>query len=94
MAETAFEIATRKSIEADIVDSANKHDSDQVNAKLDIHPYGRERPLLGAVAMWQALKTKGSKAARFFEKEALAILAHPTEEIPIVTPEMIKEAAA
>lgn len=92
MSETAFQIATRKTIETDIVDSANKHDSDQVNAKLDIHPYGRERPLLGAVAMWQALKSKGSKAARFFEKEALDILAQPTEEIPVVTPEMLDAA--
>lgn len=93
MAETGFEIATRKTIEADIVDSHNKHDSDQVNAKLDIHPYGRERPLLGVVAMWQYLEAKGSKAARFFEKEALAILAQPTEEIPVVTPEMLEDAA-
>ncbi len=91
MSETAFQIATRKTIEADITDSQNKHDSDQVNAKLDIHPYGRERPLLGAVAMWQYLKDKGSKAARFFEKDALAALAQPTEEIPVVTPEMLSD---
>lgn len=93
MAETAFETAVRKGIETDIVDSANKHDGDQVNAKLDIYAYGRERPLLGAVAMWQYLKAKGSPAARFFEKEALRVLSQPTEEIPIVTPEMLEGAA-
>ncbi len=93
MSETAFQIATRKTIEADITDSHNKHDSDQVNAKLDIWAYGRQRPMLGVVAMWQALKAKGSPAARHFEKKALTILSQPTEEIPIVTPEMLGDAA-
>jgi hypothetical protein len=94
MAETAFELAVRQGIERDIVDSNNKHDGDQVNAKLEIYPYGKERPMMGVVACWQALKRKGSSAARFLEKQAIAEATQPTEEIAIVTPEMIEDAAA
>ncbi len=93
MSETAFEIATRLGIERDITDSNNKKDGNQVDAKLDIYAYGRERPMLGIVAMYQALKRKGSPAARFFERQAIALASQPTEEIPIVTPEMLDDAA-
>lgn len=43
MPESAFELTTRRTIERDIVESLGVGDSDQVNAKLDIYPYGKER---------------------------------------------------
>jgi hypothetical protein len=92
MAETAFEIATRGTIERDIVDSQNKGDGNQVNAKLDIFPYGKPRKELGVVALYQTLERKGSKAARFFEKEAIAEASQETDEIPVVTQEMVDAA--
>ncbi len=77
--ESAFQAGTRASIERDIEDSFGKGDMNQVDAKLDIHPYGREREPLGVVACYQLLKQKGSKAARFFEREATAEAREPNE---------------
>ncbi len=70
MAESAFQLTTRQGIERDITDSHNKHDSDQVNEKLDLWPYGRERPEVSL------------EVARYAVKRLSAD--QPTEEIPIV----------
>ncbi len=55
--ESAFQAGTRASIEVDIKDSHIKGDSDQVNAKLDIHPYGRERATISLEAAHDIART-------------------------------------
>ncbi len=41
--ESAFQAGTRTMIEREIEDSRIKGDTHQMDAKLDIHPYGRDR---------------------------------------------------
>lgn len=79
----------RLGIEKRIIDHHNAGDSTHVNMGLDHWPHGKERQPLGVVAIYQLLKRKGRPAARFFEKQATAEAAQPTEEIPIITQEMV-----
>lgn len=91
--ETPGNKVVRLGIEKKIVAYNNAGDMAHVDMGLDKYPHGKERKPLGVVAMYQALKQKGSGAARFFEKEALEITDQETGEIPVVTKEMLEDAA-
>ena len=53
--ESAFELATRRTIETDITEAFDAKDIKLVDAKLDIWPYGRERPVPSAEVNQTAL---------------------------------------
>lgn len=82
--ETPAQLTLRKSKEKRIAHYLNAKDGFHINEELDTYPYGQPRKELGAAAMYQALKKKGSKAARFFRKEAIAETTHQTEEMEVV----------
>lgn len=44
MPESPFELQTRQTLERDIAEAQIAGDSNLVNDKLQIYPYGRERP--------------------------------------------------
>lgn len=90
--ENPSQLTVRKSREKRIEDYHKSGDSNHANMELDLWPYGKERKPLGVVALYQTLKRKGSKAARFFEKEAIAEASQDTTEIPAVTQEMLDAA--
>lgn len=69
MPETHFDIAVRKGLETDIVDSFNKKDMGQMDVKLDIWPAGHERPPLTDADMFQQLE--GKQVQRFFKPRTL-----------------------
>lgn len=79
MAESHFQKVTRQGIEGNINHDYEQDDMHRVNANLDIWPYGRRRPNTSLEVARYAVRRYG--------------VDQPTEEIPIVTPEMLEDAA-
>lgn len=63
--ETGFELATKATIQNNIREAYAAGDSNQVNAHLDIFPYGRERPNAPHDQFVTGLRNP--KVARFFK---------------------------
>lgn len=79
MSESHFQRVTRQGIEGNINQAYEKEDMHLVNEQLDIWPYGRPRPAVSLEVARYALRRRSSD--------------QPTEEVPIVTPEMLEGAA-
>lgn len=90
MSESAFQKVTREGISRNAHDAHVAGDSTESNRQLELLPYGKERPPLTNLAMYTLLVAKNSLVARFFKKEAERELDQPTEEIPVITPEMLE----
>lgn len=82
--ETPNQVTLRKAKEKRIVEAQNEGYALTVDMELDTYRYGEARKDLGVVAMYQYLKRKGSKAARFFEREAIEEASQKTDEIPVI----------
>lgn len=91
MSETGFHMATRKTLERDITEAFNAKDMRLVDSKLDIYSGGLSRRDLSDAEM----RVLCPGVARFFRDELAtrnATQEGDTEEIPVVTPEMIQRA--
>lgn len=76
--ETYAGLVARQTREKDIVEAFGASDMNLVNAKLDYYPHGQRRPDV-------SLET----AHHIIQLAELPIDRQPTEEIPVVTPEML-----
>lgn len=93
LGETPGNKTIRLTKEKKIFDYNKGGDGNKSDAELDTYRYGQARSDLSSSAMFLLLKRKGSKAARFFEAQAVIESNQETGEIPIVTPELLEKAA-
>lgn len=79
MAESHFQRVTRQGIEGNINHDYEAGDMHQVDERLDVWPYGRRRPDVSLEVARYAVRRYGAD--------------QPTEEMPVVTLEMLEKAA-
>ncbi len=84
LGETPNNYTLRLAKEKRITDFQNRGDAFHADEELDTYRYGAARPDLAASAFYLYLRRKGSKAARFFEKGAIAEASQETTESPAI----------
>ncbi len=80
MEESHFERITRQGLEGNMSRDYGEGDMHQVNAGLEKWPYGRDRPPVSL------------EYAHEIARNAIRRRDQPTEEIPVITPEMLEDA--
>ncbi len=87
--ETPAQKTKRQGIEGKVNENYEAGDMFLVDKSLDVYAYGKRRPELTATEMVRLFP----RLARFFKEELESRADQDTTEIPIVTPEMLEDAA-